>query len=44
MVTKALSRGLISNDEFVTFEKDINEIGVKLNNYINSIEKNNKNK
>jgi len=42
-LTKALNRGLISNDEFATFEKDINELGVKLNNYINSIGKNNQN-
>ncbi len=39
-LTKAVNRGLISNDDFVLFEKDINDLGIKLNNYINSIGKN----
>jgi len=43
-LTKALNRGLISNEEFVNFEKDITDLGVKLNNYINSIGKKNNDK
>lgn len=36
-LTKAHSRRLITDDEFATFQKDMNVIGIKLNNYINSI-------
>lgn len=36
---KASKRGLISIEDFEKFEKNINDIGVKLNNYINSIGK-----
>jgi hypothetical protein len=39
-LTKAFNRGLLSNEEFEKFEKEINDIGVKLNNYINAIGKN----
>ncbi len=39
-LTKASSRRLISNEEFMNLEKGINDLGVKLNNYINSIGKN----
>ncbi len=38
---KASSRGLISLEDLEKFDKDINDIGVKLNNYINSIGKKN---
>ncbi len=40
-LTKASNRGLISLEDFEKFDKDINDIGVKLNNYINSIGKKN---
>ena len=43
-LTKASNRKLITNEEFEKFMKEINDIGVKLNNYINSIGKNIKNK
>jgi len=43
-LTKASNRKLITNEEFEKFMKKINDIGVKLNNYINSIGKNIKNK
>ncbi len=43
-LTKASNRKLITNEEFEKFMKGINDIGVKLNNYINSIGKNIKNK
>ncbi len=38
-LTKASNRGLISIDDFEKFKKEINNIGVKLNNYIRSIGK-----
>jgi four helix bundle protein len=38
-LTKASTRKLITNEEFERFMKEINDIGVKLNNYINSIGK-----
>ena len=38
-LTKAYNRNLITEEEFQTFQKEINIIGVKLNNYINSIGK-----
>ncbi len=39
-LTKATNRKLISNEEFEKFEKEINDLGVRLNNYINTIGKN----
>jgi four helix bundle protein len=39
-LTKAHNRNLISDDEFENFLNNIDTIGVKLNNYINSIGKN----
>jgi four helix bundle protein len=36
-LTKASNRGFINNDDFERFKKEINNIGVKLNNYIKSI-------
>ncbi len=36
-ITKAFNRKLMSEDDYVSFKKDINLIGVKLNNYIKSI-------
>jgi four helix bundle protein len=39
-LTKALNRGLISSDDFLKFEKEINDLGIKLNNYIKTIGKN----
>ena len=39
-LTKAYNRNLISEDEFQIFQTEINNIGVKLNNYIKSIGKN----
>jgi len=39
-LTKASNRKLISNEDFEKFEKEINDLGVKLNNYINAIGKN----
>ena len=38
-ITKAKSRSLISNEEYETLSKEIKIIGIKLNNYINSIGK-----
>ncbi len=38
-LTKAYNRNMISEEEFKVFQKDINNIAVKLNNYIKSIEK-----
>ncbi len=38
-LTKAVNRGLIISDEFESFLYQVNNIGVKLNNYINSIGK-----
>ena len=38
-LTKANNRKLIKDDIFDTFQNDINTIGIKLNNYINSIGK-----
>ena len=38
-LTKAYNRKLIKDDIFATFQNDINTIGIKLNNYINSIGK-----
>ncbi|MCK4689789.1 MAG: four helix bundle protein [Candidatus Marinimicrobia bacterium] len=38
-ITKAHNRKLISNEDYQNFFKEINNIGVKLNNYINSIGK-----
>ena len=38
-ISKAKNRDLISEEDFAEFEKEINSIGVKLNNYINSIGK-----
>jgi four helix bundle protein len=40
-LTKASNRKLISTDEFEKFQKEINNIGVKMNNYITSIGKKN---
>ena len=42
-LTKASNRKLIANEEFEKFMKEINDIGVKLNTYINSIGTNIKN-
>ena len=39
-LTKASNRKLITNEEFEIFMKDITDLGVKLNNYINAIGKN----
>ncbi len=39
-LTKAHSRNLISDIQFKEFINDIDSIGIKLNNYINSIGKN----
>lgn len=36
-LTKANNRGLINNADFQLFTKQIDDIGVKLNNYIKSI-------
>jgi len=38
-LNKAFNRKLIQEDDFNYFNKEINKIGVKLNNYINSIGK-----
>ena len=38
-LTKSHSRNLISDSEFETFSNQIDTIGVKLNNYINTIGK-----
>ena len=40
-LTKAYKRNLIVEEEFQIFQKEINNIGVKLNNYIKSIGRNN---
>ncbi len=40
-LTKASNRKLVKDEDFEKFMKDINDIGVKLNNYINSIGKKN---
>lgn len=40
-LTKASNRNLITIEEFEKFMKEIDDIGVKLNNYINSIGKKN---
>ena len=40
-LTKAKNRNLISEEYFIELGKEINIIGIKLNNYINSIGKNN---
>jgi len=40
-LTKASNRKLIPNEDFEKFSKEITNIGVKLNNYINSIGKRN---
>lgn len=39
-LTKASNRKLITNEEFEKFMEDITDLGVKLNNYINAIGKN----
>ncbi|MEA3475131.1 MAG: four helix bundle protein [Candidatus Cloacimonadota bacterium] len=38
-LTKAHNRKLMNDEEFQLFQNDVNSIGVKLNNYINSIGK-----
>lgn len=38
-LTKANNRNLIKEEDFLKFEKEINIIEIKLNNYINSIGK-----
>jgi len=38
-ITKAHNRKLITDDAFASFLKELNTIGIKLNNYINSIGK-----
>lgn len=38
-LTKAANRGLVDSEEYNKFLNQINDIGVKLNNYINSIGK-----
>lgn len=38
-LTKAFNRDLIKDEEFEKFNEEINNIGVKLNNYITSIGK-----
>ncbi|MCX6149350.1 MAG: four helix bundle protein [Ignavibacteriales bacterium] len=40
-ITKAHNRNLINDNSYELFIKDINRLGVKLNNYINSISKKN---
>ena len=42
-ITKAYNRNLITKDEFQIFIKEINNLGIKLNNYIKSIGKTSKN-
>jgi len=39
-ITKAKNRGLVNDEDFRSMRKDIDTIGLKLNNYINSIGKN----
>ncbi|MBL7112796.1 MAG: four helix bundle protein [Bacteroidales bacterium] len=36
-ITKAKNRKLISEDDFLYFRKSLNNIGIKLNNYVKSI-------
>jgi four helix bundle protein len=36
-LTKSKNRNLISEEDYYQFEKEINSIGIKLNNYIKSI-------
>ncbi|MFC2111217.1 four helix bundle protein [Bacteroidota bacterium] len=38
-LTKSKNRNLITEKEFLTFQTEINNIGIKLNNYIKSIGK-----
>jgi four helix bundle protein len=38
-LAKAKNRNLITEETFIIFEKEITQLGVKLNNYINSIGK-----
>lgn len=38
-LTKAYNRNLITEEEFQIFQNEINNIGIKLNNYIKSIGK-----
>jgi four helix bundle protein len=38
-LTKAHNRKLLTDDDFAAFQKNIDTIGIKLNNYINSIGK-----
>jgi four helix bundle protein len=38
-LTKGHNRKLITGDDFASFQKEINTIAIKLNNYINSIGK-----
>jgi four helix bundle protein len=38
-LTKGHNRNLITDDDFASFQKEINTIAIKLNNYINSIGK-----
>ena len=40
-LTKAFNRNLISQDEYNSFNTEIDIIGIKLNNYINTIGKHN---
>lgn len=40
-IAKAHNRKLISDEDFASFQKEINTIAIKLNNYINSIGKQN---
>ncbi len=40
-LTKANKRQLINTDEFILLNKQIDALGIKLNNYIKSIGKNN---
>jgi four helix bundle protein len=40
-LTKVSNRKLVTNEQFEKFMKEINDIGVKINNYINSIGKKN---
>ncbi len=42
-LTKGFDRKLVDKEDYERFQKDINDIGVKLNNYINSISKKNPN-
>jgi len=42
-LTKAHNRNLITEEKFQIFQKEINNIGVKLNNYIKTIGKSTKN-